>query len=109
MFKIVFKIVISIHTLRVEGDVMAYNIDSSKGTFQSTPSAWRVTLITFMYFPFFVISIHTLRVEGDTQAAAFPTEESVISIHTLRVEGDSSPPGRRRTTRHFNPHPPRGG
>ena len=67
---------------------MAYNIDSSKGTFQSTPSAWRVTLITFMYFPFFVISIHTLRVEGDTQAAAFPTEESVISIHTLRVEGD---------------------
>ena len=99
---------ISIHTLRVEGDIFRLFV----------PSKLR-------------ISIHTLRVEGDAEGvenAAFRG----ISIHTLRVEGDKalgygyvvaykfqSTPSAWRVTLwpkacgthsvDFNPHPPRGG
>ena len=56
--------------------------------FQSTPSAWRVTLAAFLIFELVVISIHTLRMEGD-QLLADGDESLLISIHTLRMEGDS--------------------
>ena len=56
---------ISIHTLRVEGD-----------------------LLQVFYNLFRTISIHTLRVEGDASVIASVTLSAYISIHTLRVEGD---------------------
>ena len=37
---------ISIHTLRMEGDHIVYIKNPSESIFQSTPSAWRVTLAT---------------------------------------------------------------
>ena len=79
--------------------------------FQSTPSAWRVTILFVIAFLPDGISIHTLRVEGDggttcsrPPAQKFQSTPSAwrvthgsgggepgdlrISIHTLRVEGD---------------------
>ena len=57
---------ISIHTLRVEGDGTAADGFRHGKTFLSTPSVWRVTG-TYPAFIHqnFTISIHTLRVEGD--------------------------------------------
>ena len=100
---------ISIHTLRMEGDrafstVMrrwmlfqstpsAWRVTLSNGCvversgFQSTPSAWRVTGLRCYDLHWLQISIHTLRVEGDL--TVIPTVGwADISIHTLRVEGD---------------------
>ena len=57
--------------------------------FQSTPSAWRVTLFYMERETMTNISIHTLRVEGDLQAEPVICPGG-ISIHTLRVEGDHS-------------------
>ena len=77
--------IISIHTLRVEGDPSPGQRCGRRR-----------------------ISIHTLRVEGDT-ITGLHAVLTIISIHTLRVEGD------RRTCppcwgqQYFNPHPPRGG
>ena len=77
---------ISIHTLRVEGDLRRNSCASAGMS----------------------ISIHTLRVEGDGCRAS-TTFRSLISIHTLRVEGDSDLGRYRSVSGHFNPHPPRGG
>ena len=57
-------ILISIHTLRVEGDEMYMITCFNRDKFQSTPSAWRVTKTT---------------------------------------------PAKKAPIRYFNPHPPRGG
>ncbi len=66
--------VISIHTLRVEGDRRA-----------------RV-------LPHIVlISIHTLRVEGDHSLCHSYSTCLTISIHTLRVEGDCKSAQKSRT------------
>ena len=56
---------ISIHALRVEGDI----------THAYSPNKPR-------------ISIHALRVEGDIKRSFF-CKDVFISIHALRVEGDS--------------------
>ena len=61
-------------------------------TFQSTPSAWRVTRRKTGHAGHDDISIHTLRVEGDQTAAQLEGIVSKISIHTLRVEGDGRHP-----------------
>ena len=59
-------LVISIHALRVEGDIqVAQAVTDTK-----------------------IISIHALRVEGDSRAAAGLAGCDLISIHALRVEGD---------------------
>ena len=99
---------ISIHSLRVEGDSVKYALSISIS-----------------------ISIHSLRVEGD-KAEQHEYMLTGISIHSLRVEGDSlrcntthrgkvfqSTPSvwretagclpRRRRHNHFNPLPPCGG
>ena len=57
---------ISIHALRVEGDNAQMHNTSSGG----------------------YISIHALRVEGDVERAHDVKERLCISIHALRVEGD---------------------
>ena len=56
---------ISIHTLRVEGDVGLTHARSGHGQFLSTPSVWRVTPLSHVVVDILPISIHTLRVEGD--------------------------------------------
>ena len=44
------QVTISIHSLRMEGDVFVYNGLSAVFTFQSTPSVWRETHLWFMAF-----------------------------------------------------------
>ena len=79
--------VISIHTLRVEGDRRGAVDVPAFQQFLSTPSVWRVTLPIVIPLEIRSISIHTLRVEGDTiDPSRIPWK--YISIHTLRVEGD---------------------
>ena len=77
---------ISIHTLRMEGDLVTDKITIQFIKFQSTPSAWRVT------------------------SSQFNTGfNSLISIHTLRMEGDTAPGTGKARCLYFNPHPPHGG
>ena len=57
---------ISIHTLRVEGDICPA-APQSLLTFLSTPSVWRVTAACQCSSDALNISIHTLRVEGDSK------------------------------------------
>ena len=103
---------ISIHALRVEGDITNVAGNRRAEEFLSTPSGWRATcrrhklvrpcdisihalrvegdLICTGTFPRTVISIHALRVEGDAEMPAAEPFWHGISIHALRVEGDSS-------------------
>ena len=100
--------VISIHSLRMEGDsklmtlqvkIFHFNPLPPHGgrlrklqnlpigaTFQSTPSAWR-----------------------ETSSLSDWELKAVISIHSLRMEGDSVVSDRSTAPRHFNPLPPHGG
>ena len=102
--------VISIHSLRMEGDGYFAGYYTSASVFQSTPSAWRETLGTILTVWSGSISIHSLRMEGDDEsrdrynlAEAFQSTPSAwretilqrricggqtISIHSLRMEGD---------------------
>ena len=80
---------ISIHTLRVEGDEDAGQVSRQGATFQSTPSAWRVTTTSSL-------SLLLERLFQSTPSAWRVTPErrkhfggTRISIHTLRMEGDS--------------------
>ena len=57
---------ISIHALRVEGDVVVcVAVDLEK--FLSTPSGWRATCFNRFKIHLAAISIHALRVEGDSK------------------------------------------
>ena len=56
---------ISIHSLRMEGDISGTIDWDGDETFQSTPSAWRETSISSHLIPSSSISIHSLRMEGD--------------------------------------------
>ena len=100
---------ISIHTLRVEGDIGRPGKLANLFLFLSTPSVWRVTTEKNVDKAHLKISIHTLRVEGDLRLTIMAEEMPMISIHTLRVEGDMSSTSRRRKLSDFYPHPPCGG
>ena len=65
MVKLCWIFFISIHTLRVEGDWNRFGLFSRCAPFQSTPSAWRVTVYVDARDISSNISIHTLRMEGD--------------------------------------------
>ena len=80
-----FDDIISIHTLRMEGDEEVYDGTGS-----------------------LVISIHTLRMEGDGKRVALMFNIN-ISIHTLRMEGDVIEDSMVNIADNFNPHPPHGG
>ena len=54
------------------------------------------------------ISIHSLRMEGDQDSTPLPTL-SGISIHSLRMEGDGAEQTVPVQGIHFNPLPPHGG
>ena len=104
------QIYASIHPLRMEGDPCTSSLNEPVTLFQSTPSAWRVTICQYRYtwywvkfqstpsawrvtleiIPYMVkhdISIHTLRMEGDVVVKR-AVHAARISIHTLRMEGD---------------------
>ena len=78
---------ISIHALRVEGDLLLFTIRGAVFLFLSTPSGWRATIINEFTEKNICISIHALRVEGDHRAFDRRAYRE-ISIHALRVEGD---------------------
>ena len=63
------SLVISIHSLRMEGDVAA------------VPTHWNK-----------LISIHSLRMEGDERRQCSSHPQFRISIHSLRMEGDLEQP-----------------
>ena len=124
------KSTISIHSLRMEGDIRfdeilnpkwafqstpsAWRETESRGVlsvserFQSTPSAWRETFRLRTSLDHQHISIHSLRMEGDIHRTNHGRRR-IISIHSLRMEGDHL---RQADTVHvvyFNPLPPHGG
>ena len=105
------KSTISIHALRVEGDLRRADITKHRANFYprppgggrprksirlhgsihrflSTPSGWRATALKTIMLRRSIISIHALRVEGDINAQT-TAKSKKISIHALRVEGDS--------------------
>ena len=65
---------ISIHSLRMEGDGSKLTAPRRKAIFQSTPSVWRETISTLVKQALTEISIHSLRMEGDSKTA----QESVF-------------------------------
>ena len=92
---------ISIHSLRMEGDVFSRTAGRLKNVFQSTPSAWRETTeqvrnhhqtnyfnplpphggrryATKIYIRSVGISIHSLRMEGDRQHPDIPDAEDTF-------------------------------
>ena len=79
-------LLISIHALRVEGDL-------NKSVAASSQS----------------ISIHALRVEGDLYGGAQIVATDRISIHALRVEGDPATERKKTAAFDFYPRPPGGG
>ena len=83
-------LIISIHSLRMEGDVpFVVNLDGTV-TFQSTPSAWRETFLFCQSAILLHISIHSLRMEGDSGISTLVKQALIISIHSLRMEGDQN-------------------
>ena len=66
--------IISIHSLRMEGDSCRRHSGSGCTRFQSTPSVWRETQQTVALRHRWGISIHSLRMEGDSKTA----QESVF-------------------------------
>ena len=82
---------ISIHALRVEGDINCGHYPLPQIPFLSTPSGWRATNLTTLHRNLGRdISIHALRVEGDIDFSDIGDAFTIISIHALRVEGDPS-------------------
>ena len=80
------RVVISIHALREEGDLMFKNSIDQSPKFLSTPSARRATMQGLNL------------IQGKN-----------ISIHALREEGDCPPESGKYPAGNFYPRPPRGG
>ena len=85
--KKILALIISIHSLRVEGDGLHILADTRVKHFNPLPP--RGGRLPYERFcgTYIMISIHSLRVEGDFNRIA-ACEIVVISIHSLRVEGD---------------------
>ena len=81
-------LLISIHALREEGDLLFRSSSNSSCRFLSTPSARRATGSIFGFVAIVAISIHALREEGDVFVVDRPGGVPGISIHALREEGD---------------------
>ena len=78
---------ISIHSLRMEGDAYSTMLFSTIKSFQSTPSAWRETLLVFLH-----ILIHR-----EFQSTPSAWRETTIATTQGTIDRD------------FNPLPPHGG
>ena len=121
---------ISIHSLRMEGDIGRCTAGITFGYFnplpphggrlffahcdilpvgfQSTPSAWRETDRTVAGTGKAVFQ-STPSAWRETILARIPGWERCISIHSLRMEGDKRGIGCGLEAVHFNPLPPHGG
>ena len=90
VYAVLYRLNISIHALREEGDPLSGNAAVNIFTFLSTPSARRATNELPKLSSSWIISIHALREEGDFERDA-RTGTRYISIHALREEGDVLP------------------
>ena len=82
---------ISIHSLRMEGDMLSLIAPSNLSLFQSTPSAWRETAQTGIAAAYFYIFQSTPSAWRETKEAVLFLYDLHISIHSLRKEGDGVP------------------
>ena len=122
---------ISIHSLRMEGD--HYNYLHDLGAFDISIHSLRMEgdLPVVISTTILHISIHSLRMEGDVILYTFShcfmyfnplpphggrlildaltTGLCIISIHSLRMEGDNAPESEKNAIADFNPLPPHGG
>ena len=78
---------ISIHSLRVEGDGGDSGMIIKIGIFQSTPSVWRETNGIILLWLLQIFQ-STPSVWRETRAVCRVFVGADISIHSLRVEGD---------------------
>ena len=99
---------ISIHSLRVEGDNSCLHFGAFLDDFNPLPPCGGRPALAQSEHVRFIISIHSLRVEGDNQGGQ-STQRGTISIHSLRVEGDYACTRTVHSFLHFNPLPPCGG
>ncbi len=124
-------VIISIHSLRMEGDtswrtrscfIRDFNplpphggrrppsaARCSAGSFQSTPSAWRETCKEIREALPKNTFQSTPSAWRETEAFECADSEAFISIHSLRMEGDPEPDHMVSALLHFNPLPPHGG
>ena len=81
--------IISIHSLRMEGDLIDSTSQTKIRRFQSTPSAWRETtpVNQFIRYQTFQSTPSAWR---ETTSESSESESPNISIHSLRMEGDRS-------------------
>ena len=100
--------IISIHSLRMEGDDGSTWLQLESGEFQSTPSAWRETSLTFLLDDFALFQ-STPSAWRETTKPIDPNDYTNISIHSLRMEGDLYPRSVQLLLVYFNPLPPHGG
>ncbi len=79
--------IISIHSLRMEGDLIDSTSQTKIRRFQSTPSAWRETtpVNQFIRYQTFQSTPSAWR---ETTSESSESESPNISIHSLRMEGD---------------------
>ena len=82
------KFNISIHSLRMEGDISGRTEKSRRKYFNPLPphGGRRLRNRRRYWHPW--ISIHSLRMEGDLWASKEYDDRNNISIHSLRMEGD---------------------
>ena len=99
---------ISIHALRMEGDVYSGGVLLPIKDFNPRPPHGGRRYNGKVYADQDVISIHALRMEGDT-TGTLRTRLTRISIHALRMEGDSVDLVLTDPPYDFNPRPPHGG
>ena len=99
---------ISIHSLRMEGDISLFFSISGSNYFNPLPPHGGRRLGTKTYIRSVGISIHSLRMEGDVQIT-INFQFLNISIHSLRMEGDCCICPQNAGMVYFNPLPPHGG
>ena len=85
-----YRRLISIHSLRVEGDCDFRRSCIHAPQFQSTPSVWRETDFVEPLWRLYVFQ-STPSVWRETANAIRALTVARISIHSLRVEGDGNP------------------
>ena len=126
-----FRLLISIHALREEGDDTMWSFMQMGGLFLSTPSARRATsglrhetLKPHNFYPrpprggrpsplhlhfIFLLFLSTPSARRATLHLWAPFFAPSISIHALREEGDLTRPRTAKAAYDFYPRPPRGG
>ena len=102
-------ILISIHSLRVEGDISLFRHSSCLLLFQSTPSVWRETDDIYTTFQITENFNPLPPCGGRHRSECDNMGQKDISIHSLRVEGDYYKWICAPAPKDFNPLPPCGG